>query len=214
MYLGESLVLVVNNKIQIYCINTTACEVELTLPPVEIEEFEVMEPTPRFAKRAVNSENSTNSHRDRFQKLISELDSTNLNAEEKRNLLKTIEKFPYQFFIKGDKLGCTNVVKHVINTINEEPVRKPNHRLPIFQREFVEKEAKALLDEGKIQQSDSPYNSPAWVVPKNADPQGNRRWWMVIDYRLLNEKTVEDAYPLPNITDILDQLGGSKYLQC
>ena len=34
---------------------------------------------------------------------------------------------------------------------------------------------------------------------------------MVIDYRKLNEKTVGDAYPLPNITDILDQLGGSKY---
>ena len=34
---------------------------------------------------------------------------------------------------------------------------------------------------------------------------------MVIDYRKLNEKTVGDAYPLPNITDILDQLGGAKY---
>ena len=27
----------------------------------------------------------------------------------------------------------------------------------------------------------------------------------------MNEKTVGDAYPLPNITEILDQLGGSKY---
>ncbi|KMQ82914.1 enzymatic polyprotein endonuclease reverse [Lasius niger] len=34
---------------------------------------------------------------------------------------------------------------------------------------------------------------------------------MVIDYRSLNEKTVGDAYPLPNITDILDQLGSAKY---
>ena len=50
-----------------------------------------------------------------------------------------------------------------------------------------------------------------WVVLKKADPQGNRRWRMVIDYCLLNEKTVGVAYPLPNITDILDQLGGSKY---
>ena len=51
-----------------------------------------------------------------------------------------------------------------------------------------------------------------WVVPRKADPRGNRRWRMVNDYRLLNERTVGDAYPLPNITDILDQLGGSKYL--
>ena len=34
---------------------------------------------------------------------------------------------------------------------------------------------------------------------------------MVIDYRALNENTVGDAYPIPNITEILDLLGGSKY---
>lgn len=34
---------------------------------------------------------------------------------------------------------------------------------------------------------------------------------MVIDYRSLNEKTVPDAYPLPNISEILDQLGSAKY---
>jgi len=35
---------------------------------------------------------------------------------------------------------------------------------------------------------------------------------MVIDFRALNEKTIEDAYPLPNITEILNQLGSAKYL--
>lgn len=34
---------------------------------------------------------------------------------------------------------------------------------------------------------------------------------MVIDYRALNEKTIGDAYPLSNITEILDQLGSTKY---
>jgi len=34
---------------------------------------------------------------------------------------------------------------------------------------------------------------------------------MVLDFRDLNDKTVGDAYPLPNITEILDQLGGAKY---
>ncbi|XP_011638902.1 uncharacterized protein LOC105428340 [Pogonomyrmex barbatus] len=34
---------------------------------------------------------------------------------------------------------------------------------------------------------------------------------MVIDFRALNEKTIGDAYPLPNIEEILDQLGSAKY---
>lgn len=61
-----------------------------------------------------------------------------------------------------------------------------------------------------IEHSNSPFNSPLWIVPKN-DSQDRRKWRMVIDYRLLNEKTIGDAYPLPNITDILDQLGNAKY---
>ena len=34
---------------------------------------------------------------------------------------------------------------------------------------------------------------------------------MVIDFRNLNSKTIKDSHPLPNIADILDQLGRSEY---
>lgn len=34
---------------------------------------------------------------------------------------------------------------------------------------------------------------------------------MVIDYRRLNDTTIGDSYPIPNISEILDQLGKSKY---
>lgn len=40
---------------------------------------------------------------------------------------------------------------------------------------------------------------------------GRQKWRLVIDYRKLNEKTVDDKYPLPNITDILDKLGRCQY---
>jgi len=48
-------------------------------------------------------------------------------------------------------------------------------------------------------------------VPKKDDSQGNKKWRLVIDFRALNEKTIRDAYPLPNIVDILDQLSNAKY---
>jgi len=34
---------------------------------------------------------------------------------------------------------------------------------------------------------------------------------MIINYRILNEKTIGDTYPLPNITKILDQVRSAKY---
>lgn len=34
---------------------------------------------------------------------------------------------------------------------------------------------------------------------------------MVLDYRRLNEKSLDDRYPLPNITDLLDKLGKCQY---
>jgi len=35
---------------------------------------------------------------------------------------------------------------------------------------------------------------------------------MVIDFPALNEKTIKDAYSLPNIIEILDELGSAKYV--
>jgi len=43
------------------------------------------------------------------------------------------------------------------------------------------------------------------------DASGRQKWRVVVDYRKLNNVTVGDVYPLPNISDILDQLGQSIY---
>lgn len=66
-----------------------------------------------------------------------------------------------------------------------------------------------MLEGGIVKSSQSPYNTPIWIVPKKEDSEGNKRWRMVLDFRVLNEKTIGDAYPQPNIVDILDQLGGA-----
>ena len=50
-----------------------------------------------------------------------------------------------------------------------------------------------------------------WIVPNKPDSQGKIKWRMVLDFRKLNEKTIGDSYPLPNINDILDSLGLAKY---
>ena len=60
---------------------------KLTVPLLEIEDFDVTTTASRSAKRAANSENPTLSHRDQRPKLRLELDLKNLNAEERRRNL-------------------------------------------------------------------------------------------------------------------------------
>lgn len=48
------------------------------------------------------------------------------------------------------------------------------------------------------------------MVPKKST-DGNKKFRVVVDFRKINEKTIPDIYPLPNIIDIIEQLGNSVY---
>ena len=109
-------------------------------------------------------------------------------------------------------MTCTDALSHNIPTKHDTPpINVKSYRYPQIHKEEVDKQINKMLDQGIIEPSTSPWNSPVWVVPKKVDAMGERKWRLVIDYRKLNEVTVGDSYPLPNITDILDQLGHSKY---
>jgi hypothetical protein len=60
-----------------------------------------------------------------------------------------------------------------------------------------------LLEKGFIRPSSSPWGAPVNFVPKKDDTQR-----LCLDYRALNEVTVENKYPLPRIDDLFDQLWG------
>ena len=62
------------------------------------------------------------------------------------------------------------------------------------------------LETGRIQQSKSPMASPVFFIKKK---DGSLR--LVQDYRMLNEMTVKNKYPLPLIPELINQLRGAKY---
>ena len=62
-----------------------------------------------------------------------------------------------------------------------------------------------------IRRSTNQWNAPLLVVPKKSDASGKQKLRVVIYFRKLNELIIGDSFPLPNITDILDQLGNAKY---
>ena len=48
-------------------------------------------------------------------------------------------------------------------------------------------------------------------MPKKQDASGRKKWRMVIDYRKLNDDTIEDKYLLPRMEDILENMGKCAY---
>ncbi|CAK1590854.1 unnamed protein product [Parnassius mnemosyne] len=68
-----------------------------------------------------------------------------------------------------------------------------------------------MLEQGIIRPSESAWSSPIWIVPKKVDASGKTKWRLVVDFRKLNEKTISDKYPIPNISDVLDKLGNCQY---
>lgn len=48
-------------------------------------------------------------------------------------------------------------------------------------------------------------------MTKKPGASGKKKWRIVVDYRKVNKKTIEDWYPLPNIKDVLDILGRCNY---
>lgn len=96
-------------------------------------------------------------------------------------------------------------------TGNSVPIVSKTYRYPEIHKSEVNRQVFKMLRDEIIRPSISPWSSPLWVVPKKLDASGNRKWRVVIDYRKLNNVTVGDAYPLPNISEILDQLSHSQY---
>ncbi len=67
---------------------------------------------------------------------------------------------------------------------------------------MVQHKVDELLQEGVIQESHSPWNSPLFLVPKK---DGSYR--LVIDFLKVNSLTVPDHYPLPVLSALLQSVG-------
>lgn len=143
--------------------------------------------------------------------IIDRLTINNLNKEEIQFLTTTIRKFKKVFYLEGDNLSCVSNYSHKIPTKNDIPIFSKTYRYPEAHKEEVDKQISDMLRSGIIIKSTSPYNAPIWVVEKKLDNSGQKNWRIVIDYRKLNEITVEDKFPIPNIEDIFSKLGNAQY---
>jgi len=133
---------------------------------------------------------------------------SHLPADVKERVREVLLKF--RGVIAHDEnspLGCTSAVKHTVNTGNAAPIYKKAYRVPHHRKALLEEMVQDQLKKGVVRPSNSPWASPVVLVPKKSE-DGTPKWRFCVDFRAVNEVTVPDVYPLPNITETLDSLGG------
>lgn len=178
-----------------------------------LKKFPRLEPLKQFHLLALDShQQSSLTRKEKVREEILKNIDNNLNIEEKNEILSIIEDFSDIFHLKDEVLSCTDNYQHFIPLFTDTaPIYTRPYRTPQTQKIHVDNEVQKLLSEDIIEHSTSAWNSPILLVPKKPGKDGEKKYRLCVDYRELNKHTISDRHPLGNISDILDQLGHSRY---
>ena len=163
-YLADSLVKVHKGHIITSILTTKEQDVELPNPVVNVTELRYHDVGETVLIGVTEQEKSRDGPRQsRGERVIAKLRTDHLNSED-------------VFFVPGDKLSCTNTARHAIQLEpGVTPINTRPYRLPESKRKERDRQVKHLLEDGIIAKSDSTWNSPLLVVPKNVGPEGKKK---------------------------------------
>jgi hypothetical protein len=124
-----------------------------------------------------------------------------LNASQGSEVL-VVNEFPDLF---PDKLPGMPPDRDIEFVIELKPgttlIYKTPFRITTLELAELKEYIRELVEKRFIRPSSSPWGAPVIFVPKK---DGTQR--LCVDYRALNEVTVKNKYPLPQIDDLFDQL--------
>jgi hypothetical protein len=135
-------------------------------------------------------------------------DDDALAAQRRRILAEHRDVFP-------DKLppGLPPGRGHELHINLVAGARPPHRQPPRMNQKHAAYEAKwigDMLKNGHIKPSQSEYAAPHFFVDK-PDSATTGEYRAVTDYRLLNDQTVKNRYPLPRADQLFDKLSRAKY---
>jgi hypothetical protein len=87
-----------------------------------------------------------------------------------------------------------------------QPVAVRPYRYSARHKDELERQCSAMLVQGLIRPSMSAFSSLVLLVRKH---DGSCRFY--VDYRALNAITIKDAFPIPVVDELLDEIHGAKF---
>jgi hypothetical protein len=120
--------------------------------------------------------------------------------------ISVVCEFPDVFPEDLPRLPPERDVEFVIELkLGTAPISRRSYRMPPNVLAELKTQLQDLLEKGFIRPSSSPWGCPAIFVKKK-----DQTLRMCVDYRPLNEVTIKNKYPLPQISILFDQLTGAR----
>ena len=171
-------------------------------------------PTPESVdEKEINNISST--HKTRHARAVDRVDqhSPSASIKETKSAPPVIPDLYRQYaWMFEEELSAKALPKHqpwdceIKLEEGKEPPFGPIYQLSEKELEVLRKYIKENLAKKFIRKSESPAGFPILFAPKK---DGGLR--LCVDYRKLNDITIKNRYPLPNIGELQDRLMGAKY---
>ena len=104
-------------------------------------------------------------------------------------------------------VGRTDIVNHKIRLKEGVPYTRRMYATPDSLQNEVDRQIADLLEQGMIEESDSPYAAPIVYVKKR-----NGEIRLTHDYRSINLITVDNAYGMADLTELIERAAKVKHV--
>lgn len=123
-----------------------------------------------------------------------------MSTTQREKLVALLNEYRNAFAKNITELGCTDVIAmDIVETTGSVPVSLKPYRASPSDRRIISTTLREWREAGIISDSTSSYASPVLLVNESS---GEKR--LCVDYRRLNQQTMNQPYPMP---DVDSQLG-------
>ena len=128
-----------------------------------------------------------------------------VDQEYKYNLKMILIKHNFLFYTTRTSIAKTPI-PHVICTGDNPPTTSRPYPQSIEKQNATFQILQQMLKNKQIRASISQYSAPILLIKKR-----DASYRFIVDYRKLNQITIQDNYPLPNLEQAIQIVGGHQY---
>jgi transposase InsO family protein len=129
-----------------------------------------------------------------------------IDDQQQVNQIWSIFKKHHQLFDTTTTTIAETDTPHIICTENKPPTTSRPYPQTIDKQNATFEIIQQMIKNKQIRPSYSQYSAPILLIKKR---DGSYRF--IVDYRKLNNITIQDKFPLPNLEQALQMVGGRRY---